>query len=79
MVNSDIKFLPDPENPLERWDLPVVASSPDEARRECLKQIKDEGVTLESVTPPKIIKQGKPQSYRCNYVAEGESDDDTDD
>jgi len=55
----------------ERWDEPILAGSPEEARKECKRRAESYGVTLESVTEPKTKKAGQ-QRYRCNYVTEGD-------
>lgn len=57
----------DPEQEPARWDEPIVASNPQEARKECQRRADQYGVELESVTEPRKV-QARPQMYRCNYV-----------
>lgn len=56
----------DPEQEPERWDEPILASSPDEAQKECQKRAAQYGVELESVTEPRKV-ENRSQVYRCNY------------
>lgn len=59
-------MLRDPEKEPERWKEPIVASSPEEARRECEKRADSYDLELESVTEPKKVED-RPQRYECNY------------
>jgi hypothetical protein len=62
---------PEQQQEPERWDEPILASSPEEAKKQCKRRAESYGVTLESVTEPKTI-QNRKQVYRCNYVTEGD-------
>lgn len=61
---------PEQEQEPERWDEPILAGSPEEAKKVCQHRANSYGVALESVTEPKTI-QKRQQIYRCNYVTEG--------
>jgi len=59
-------MIEDPEKEPERWDEPILANDPLEARRECEKRADRYGVELESVTEPRKVEK-RPQVYRCNF------------
>ncbi len=55
----------DPEQEPERWDEPIIAGNPQEAKKECQKRADQYGVDLEAVTEPRKVER-RPQVYRCN-------------
>jgi len=59
-------MIPDPENEPARWDEPVVANNPSEARRECQRRADLYKVELESVTEPRRV-ESRSQVCRRNF------------
>jgi len=60
-------MIDDPEKEPARWDEPIIADNPTNAKRECQKRADRYQVELESVSQPKKPQPGKKQIYRCNY------------
>lgn len=60
-------MIDDPDKEPARWDEPIVASNPVEAKQECQKRAEHYGVELESVIEPRKIEP-RPQVYRCNFM-----------
>lgn len=60
-------MIENPEPESERWDEPVIADSPTNARRECQKRATCYRADLESVTQPSKFQTSKKQIYRCHY------------
>lgn len=52
-----------PEQEPERWDEPILANNPKEAKKECQKRADQYDVELESVTEPRQV-QNRSQVYR---------------
>lgn len=59
-------MIDDPDKEPARWDEPIVAINPVEAKRECQKRAEHYDLELESVTEPRKIET-RPQVYRCNF------------
>jgi hypothetical protein len=59
-------MIEDPEKEPARWDEPILANDPQEAKKECEKRAERYGVELESVTEPHKL-ENRAQVYRCNY------------
>ena len=59
-------MIQDPEKEPERWDEPILAGNPRQAKQECQKRADQYGVELESVTEPRKV-ENRLQVYRCNY------------
>jgi hypothetical protein len=59
-------MVENPEQEPERWDEPILANSPQEAKKECQKRADQYDVELESVAEPRQV-QNRSQIYRCNY------------
>jgi hypothetical protein len=60
-------MIRDPEQEPQRWDEPIVATSPEEAKEECQKRADEYDMELEFVTKPDPVEEGSEQEYRCNY------------
>jgi hypothetical protein len=59
-------MIDDADKEPTRWDEPIVASNPIEAKRECKKRAEQYGLELESIIEPRKIET-HPQVYRCNF------------
>lgn len=56
----------DPEKEPERWDEPIIADNPRQARQECQRRAERYGVDIEYVEEPGRV-ENRPQIYRCHY------------
>ncbi|XHX79286.1 MAG: hypothetical protein RBJ76_04965 [Stenomitos frigidus ULC029] len=56
----------DPEQEPARWDEPILAESPQQARQECQRRADQYGIEVEYVQAPSRIEP-RPQLYRCHY------------
>ena len=67
-------MIGNPDQEPERWDEPIVAENPLEARRECQRRAERYGVELESIdspTKPSDRSLGKPTWMSSGQISAG--------
>ncbi|MBD1995213.1 hypothetical protein H6G00_01035 [Leptolyngbya sp. FACHB-541] len=60
--------IEDPEETAQEWDEPIIARDPEEANRECQARARQYGVELSRVQPPRQVRRGQNQQYRCWFI-----------